>query len=219
MGHVLSEKIAIEMIKTVPAMLWVAFAVLVFLALRRAILPQIGRISSVKTAVFEASFAEKLLDEAAAKTDTGTPPSAAERRAAVSRLEHAVEALRGGRILWVDDNPNGNAPLIRLFRNLDMIVDTPNSTDEAMVHLRDRSYDLIITDMRRDTEVPAETAGMTLLGAMKERRIRLPVVVFAAAFDPRLGVDPAIFAYTNDFDDLVQYVIDVMERIQFGVIL
>ncbi|MEV4655550.1 response regulator [Micromonospora sp. NPDC049301] len=212
----MSQAVAVEVIKAVPAMLWVAFAALVYFTLRSALVPQLARLNSVKTPMLELGFAEQLLDEAAAKSEVGTPPSASERRAAVSRLQHAGEILREGRILWVDDNPSWNMPLIRLFRQLGMIVDTPRSTDEALADLQRRSYDLVLSDMRRDTEQPAETAGITLIEALERRGIHLPVVIAAAGFDPRLGVHPGIFAYTNAVDDLVHYVIDVMERIKFG---
>ncbi|MQA27639.1 MAG: response regulator, partial [Micromonosporaceae bacterium] len=147
----LSEAVMIELVRTVPAVLWVVFAALVFLVLRRAILPQLGRLSNVKTPVFEATFAEQMLDEAAARIRDGAPASARERRAAISRLEHAAHIVKRGRILWVDDNSDGNSALTHLFRRLGMTVDTARSTDEAMARLNERSYDLIITDMRRDT--------------------------------------------------------------------
>jgi len=209
--------IAVELVKTLPAVLWVGFATLVYLTLRRAIVPQMARLSSVKAPMLEIGFAEELLDQAAAKTETGSPPSASERRAAVSRLEHAAPMLRGRRILWVDDNPGRVQALTRLFRDLGMTVDMRTSTDEAIAQLQERSYDLIISDMRRGTEQPAETAGISLLDSLERRRVRLPVVIFAAVFDPSRGVHRGIFAYTNAPDELVQYVIDVMERVSFGI--
>jgi CheY-like chemotaxis protein len=215
----MSQMMAVEAIKVIPALLWVAFAVLVYLTLRRAIVPQLGRLSSLKTPVVELSFAEQLLDKAAASSEASAPPSASQRRAAVSRLEHAAEILQDGRILWVDDQPEWNMPLVQLFQQLGMIVDTAVSTDEALRDLQRWSYDLVITDMRRDNEDPAGTAGIALIDAIHQRGFRLPVVVYAAAFDPQLGVHPGIFAYTNAVDDLVHYVIDLMERIKFGIAL
>jgi hypothetical protein len=32
-------------------------------------------------------------------------------------------------------------------------------------------------------------------------------------------VNPAIFAYTNVADELIHYVIDIMERVKFGALL
>lgn len=210
------QTIVVEAIKVVPAVLWVVFAALVYLTLRRALLPQLGRLNSLKTPMLELGFAERLLDEAAAKSEVGTAPSASDRRAAVSRLQHAAELLGEGRILWVDDNPDWNMPLVRLFRQFGMVVDAAQSTEEALSGVRTRSYDLVITDMRRDTEQPAESAGVTLIDALERRGVRLPVIVYAVGFNPRLGVHPGIFAYTSTADDLVQYVIDIMERIKFG---
>ncbi|WP_174535858.1 response regulator [Micromonospora chalcea] len=215
----MSQTIAVELIKAVPGILWVAFAALVYLSLRNAIIPQIGRLHSVKTPMIEFGFAEQLLVEAAARSEASAPPSVSEQRAAVCRLQHAAEILKGGRILWVDDNPEWNLPLIQLFRQLGMTVDTSHSTDEAMSHLGSRSYDLILSDMRRDTERPAESAGITLLDALGRRGVRSPVIIASAGFDPQIGVHPGIVAYTNGVDDIVHHVIDVMERIKFGTAL
>jgi CheY-like chemotaxis protein len=212
----MSDTVAIEAVKTVPGVLWVAFALLVYLTLRRTMLPQLSRLSTVKTPMFEVSFAEQLLNEAAAKVQAGPKPSASDGRAAASRLEHAAEILKGGRILWVDDNPDWNEPLIRLFRELAMTVDTARSTDEALGNLRSRSYDLVISDMHRDTEQPSDRAGLTLIDALARQGTRLPVIIYAASFDPRRGVHPAIFACTDGVNSLVHYVIDLMERVKFG---
>jgi CheY-like chemotaxis protein len=215
----MSETVLIEAIKTVPGILWVIFAVIAFIALRGTILAKLGQAATFKASGVEFTFAERLLDEAAAKAETGPPPSAADRRAAVSRLEHAVDILNGGRILWVDDNPDWNRPLIDLFRQLKMTVDIARSTSEALPLARSRPYDLVITDMRRDTEQPAATAGITLIDKLRDYGVQAPIIVFAAGFDPNLGVHPAIFAYTVGADGLIHYVIDIMERIRFGTLL
>jgi hypothetical protein len=79
----MSQMMAVEAIKVIPALLWVAFAVLVYLTLRRAIVPQLGRLSSLKTPVVELSFAEQLLDKAAA-----------------SKRHHLQACDNGARLLW-----------------------------------------------------------------------------------------------------------------------
>jgi CheY-like chemotaxis protein len=211
------ETVLIEAVKTVPGILWVVFALIAFVALRRGILVKLGQVSNVKASGVEFTFAD-LLDQAAAKANTEQVPSAADRRSAVSRLEHAFDLLSDGRILWVDDNPEGNRPLIDLFRQLKMTVDIARSTSEAMSLARRRPYDLVITDMRRDTEQPAADAGMTLVNKLREYGVPAPIIVFAAGFDPSLGVHPAIFAYTNAADELVHFVIDIMERVKFGTL-
>jgi CheY-like chemotaxis protein len=210
----------IEAVRTVPGILWVVFALIAFTALRGPIAAKLGQVSNVKAPGVEFTFdaAERLLDEAAARADAEHVPSAADRRSAVSRLEHAFDLLRHGRLLWVDDNPDWNRPLIDLFRQLGMTVDIARSTSEALPLARSRAYDLVITDMRRDTEQPSSDAGITLINQLREYGISAPVIVFAARFDPNLGVHPAIFAYTNAADELVHFVIDIMERVRFGAL-
>jgi CheY-like chemotaxis protein len=213
-----SDTVLIEAVRTVPGILWAVFALIAFIALRGAIAAKLGQVSNVKAPGVEFTFAERLLDEAAAKADTEHAPSAADRRSAVSRLEHAFELLRDGRILWVDDNPDWNRPLVDLFRQLRMTVDIARSTSEALPLARSRAYDLVITDMRRDTEQPSANAGITIINQLHDHGVPAPVIVFAAHFDPSLGVHPAIFAYTNTADELVHFVIDIMERVRFGAL-
>ncbi|OLE21957.1 MAG: hypothetical protein AUG44_26040 [Actinobacteria bacterium 13_1_20CM_3_71_11] len=215
----MSETLLIETVKIAPGILWAIFALIAFVALRKTILTKLGEARNIKAAGVELTFATRLLDEVAAKADAGKAPSAADRRAAVSRLEHAVDILNGGRILWADDNPTWNQPLIDLFRQFKMTVDVARSTPEALPLARSRGYDLIITDMRRDTEQPSSNAGITLINQLREYGVHLPIIVFAASFDPTLGVHPAIFAYTNAADELIHYVIDVMERVKFGALI
>src|SRR5262245_25897898 len=227
----MSENMIIEIIHTAPAALWVLFALFAYLGLRSAIRPQLGRLSTVSAPGFEVKFAEQLLDAAhkqdAVGADAGTepdpdaagplpaPPTANERRAAVSRLEHATEFLQGGSILWVDDRPQSNASLMTLFRTVGMTVDSARSTSEALDLMQAGAYDLTITDRRRPEE--GSSAAYALVEAMAERGLKVPVILFTSRFDPRRGTPPGLFAYTSGGENLVQYVIDVMERIKFGV--
>jgi len=212
------DSVSTTLVKTIPAVLWVVFAALVYLTLRRALIPQFQRLSGFKAPGVELTFAERLLDEAVtaeADGQTAAPP-ASDRRAAVSRLEHALDIMRDGRILWVDDHPSSNASLTSLFTRVGMYVDSATSTTEALQRLASTSYDIVITDMRRATEEPSDKAGITLLTSMADRGIRLPVLMFTANFDPADGVHSGIFAYTRSADNAVQYVIDLMERVKFG---
>jgi len=134
-----------------------------------------------------------------------------------SRLEHALDSLRHGRILWVDDHPEWNRDLIRLFERHEMVVHAVRSTEEALARDRVGVYDLVITDMWRDTEHPSCAAGRTLMDALSRRRGRPPILIYAAGFDPKLGMHPAAFGYAKHANELVHLVIDVMERAKFGL--
>jgi CheY-like chemotaxis protein len=134
-----------------------------------------------------------------------------------SRLEHALESLRHGHILWVDDHPEWNSDLIRLFERYEMVVHVVRSTDEALARMRASTYHLVITDMWRDTEHPSCAAGRTLMDALSRQPGCPPIVIYAAQFDPKLGLHPAAFGYAKHANELVHLVIDVMERAKFGL--
>ena len=62
-----------------------------------------------------------------------------------------------------------------------MIIDLATSTDEAMDKLRQRPYDLVISDMGRP---PDPRAGYTLLDTMRQAGIHTPFVIYAGSRAP-----------------------------------
>lgn len=212
----MSEALWEKLIDAIPALAWVAFALVVYLTLRRPLVTQIlPRISTVKGLGVEFTLVQELLDKASeSKKDQPGPTVTVTQRAGVlQRLDHAVAYLKGGRILWVDDYPSGNRYLIDLFKEVGMTVNLALSTDDALKLLDHRSYDLVLSDISRDDD---DQAGIRMLDRFRERDIQLPVVIYTLWFDPRRGVDPMIFAHTTRVDAVVHYVIDIMERISFA---
>ncbi|MFB9525128.1 response regulator [Nonomuraea roseola] len=215
----MSEALWGKLIDMVPAVLWVVFAFVVYLGLRKPLreaLPRMTRIGALGVVEVEFTEVERLLTkavESSSQEETEPLVSRADRQAVIRRLDHAAVYLKGGRILWVDDLPGGNSYLTALFRQLGMVVDEVTSTDEALAHLNRNAYDLVISDIHREMD---GQAGIKMLHTFRARGINLPVVIHAARFDPTLGVDPMIFGGTNRVDDVVHYVIDVMERVRLG---
>lgn len=213
----MSEALWGKLIDMIPGVLWIVFAFVVYIGIRKPLrdaMPRMTRIGALGVEV-EFTEVERLLTKAA-ESDPGNaeaPVSRADRRAVIRRLDHSAIYLKGGRILWVDDIPENNAYLSALFRELGMVVDEATSTDEALNLLDRHAYDLVISDIARGTD---EQSGMKMLQAFRNRGISLPVIIHAARFDPRLGVDPMIFGGTNRIDEVVQFVIDIMERVRLG---
>lgn len=206
------EAIWVKLIGTLPSILWVVFATVVYLSLRGTIIQGlVPRVTALRTLGVEVEIAGQLIDQAAEQSDTTVTPAA--KHGVLSRLEHAAETLSGGKILWVDDHPEHNAALIRLFRSVDMRVDTVHSTGEARVALGHGSYDIILSDMERHGD---SQAGIEMLRELERMVIGLPVLIHAVNFDSELGVDRRIFAGTNKPVEIVHYVIDLMERARFG---
>ncbi|PZG41996.1 multidrug DMT transporter permease [Spongiactinospora gelatinilytica] len=175
----------------------------------------LSRMSENRALGIEIEFreVERLLAKAVDNGDQETLEpqiSGADRQAVIKRVDHAAAYLRGGRMLWVDDLPRNNIYLKELFRQLGMVVDSATSTGEAMACLDHHKYDLVISDIYRESD---PQAGIKMLHEFRTRGISLPVIIHAARFDPTLGVDPMIFGGTNRIDEVVHYVIDVMERV------
>jgi CheY-like chemotaxis protein len=129
---------------------------------------------------------------------------------AATKLALSADVLQGGAILWVDDHPEWNEPLIRLFRTAGITVDPVASTDEAVRALQRGSYDLVITDMRREREPDGDTAGTRFLDQMVASGVPTPAVIFTG--DPifHTTVHPRVVTVTNSPEILVDAVVDVV---------
>ncbi|WP_102107252.1 response regulator [Oceaniglobus roseus] len=95
------------------------------------------------------------------------------------------------RILWVDDEPSGNAALIAAFQAEGLEVELVRTTREAIAQLwaePDR-FAVVITDQGRLEELGTYVpdAGTRLLKQMQGADIRVPTVVYTSARGVRQG--------------------------------
>ena len=75
---------------------------------------------------------------------------------------------RSAAILWIDDNPGYNVHEAAAFRHIGLKVDQVTSNEAAQRALRAGSYDLVISDIRRDNE--DETAGLRVPELLQSSR-------------------------------------------------
>ncbi|WP_335987289.1 response regulator [Glycomyces sp. MUSA5-2] len=129
---------------------------------------------------------------------------------AAARLALATDLLNGGAILWVDDHPEWNEALIRLFRSAGIRVDTAVSTDDAMSDLARDSYDLVISDLGRPNEPDGGNAGVNLVDRMVTAGIPTPVAIFSDVPAVRALSHPRIAVSTNIPEELVDTVVDIV---------
>ncbi|MGW6612524.1 response regulator [Streptomyces erythrochromogenes] len=198
----------------VKAFVWPAVVLYVLLRYRKEIGDVIRRLKGLQTAAVSFEFAEEartLLDQASAATKTPVPASV--RHGVLRRLEHAKDLLQGGKVLWVDDHPKGNASLVQLFQSIGMDVDEAISTDEALGLLQRHSYDLILSDIGRGDD---GQAGIRMMEDLDRLGIDTPVVIYTMGFDYERGFPRRAFAVTEVPDEVVHYVIDLMERVRLG---
>ncbi|MEU5873327.1 response regulator [Glycomyces sp. NPDC047369] len=126
---------------------------------------------------------------------------------AAIRLVFSADLLNGGAILWVDDRPEWNETLIRLFRTTGITVDTALSSDEAMNLLGGRKYDLVITDLGRPD---GDFAGVALLDRMVAAGIPTPAAMFTSSPNSRASLHPRAAVITDNPERLVDTVIDIV---------
>lgn len=129
---------------------------------------------------------------------------------AATRLSLSTDLLQGGAILWVDDHPEWNESLARLFRTAGVKVDTVESTEAALRAMATAPYDLVITDMRREEEPAGETAGMVLLDRMVAAGVPTPAVFFSGPASVSAALHPRVAAATNSPEELVNCVVDIV---------
>ncbi|TWO72537.1 TIR domain-containing protein [Caenimonas sedimenti] len=112
----------------------------------------------------------------------GQPPMDA---SAVDALRHQARVLVDvpdqRRILWVDDQPQGNRHEAAALAKLQIEVVQVLSTDDAMDRLQEdaEAFDLVISDWERAGEPPE--AGLRLFTRMRDAGLAVPVVYYHGA--------------------------------------
>jgi CheY-like chemotaxis protein len=117
------------------------------------------------------------------KPDAQTAPADIERsmRQITDTIIHAPQSERGSSILWVDDIPSNNRFERESLEAFGFTVSISTSTDDAIDKVRDRRYDVIISDMGRP---PDNQAGYTLLKKLRDDGIGTPYIIYAGSNRP-----------------------------------
>ena len=80
-------------------------------------------------------------------------------------------------ILVVDDDQGAQSALIQVLRREKYVADGTSCAREALEKLSEKSYDLVITDIR----MPGEIDGLGLVHWIRENRPNLPVIITSGA--------------------------------------
>ncbi len=140
-------------------------------------------------------------DEALPEDITSNP---ALRRALAART-----ALRGARILWVDDHPEWIEWERKMLERLEVEVTTVPSTGRALEQLREDPYDLILSDIARESRADEGAAAIPALLSVAPDT---PVIFYVGTVDEGRGPPPGSAGITNRPDELLHLVLDVLER-------
>jgi CheY-like chemotaxis protein len=220
-----------ELLGGIAAALWVVLALAVFLALRRPLAKRISEATKIGLGPTGVSmeFAERKLEEAVKVSEEPQREiSQVAKRTVLDRLKRNADLLARARVLWVDDHPENNTPLIELLRQFGARVETPRSNDQALALLRESRYDVIISDVGRDDEGPnSDLKGVELAEAVFSQWGQR-VLLFTLRFDPtqlpgasdakRLAIARRVadttFGRTNRYDEALHLILDLLEREQ-----
>ena len=124
------------------------------------------------------------------------------------RAELVGNVLRGARVLWVDDHPENNAWERELLRSLGVVIVSVESTRSAVASLRAESFDVMISDIRRDSE-PVD--GIDGAMQIRDATPTLPIVFYIQDVTSRQIPEPAS-GLTNEPNELLHLLLDRLER-------
>lgn len=138
-----------------------------------------------------AAAADPLLDAVLASTDIGILTAQRARNCpdpdAVTLRGQAMALLSIDhlpRVLWVDDQPEGNQHETDMLARLQIELVQVRSTDEALALLQHdkEGFDLVVSDWNRRGE--RADAGLRLQQAMRHLGLALPLVIYHGEFEP-----------------------------------
>jgi CheY-like chemotaxis protein len=156
----------------------------------------------------------------------GTRPTASRAQTdaivnAVSRATNPVIAQRiaGAKLLWVDDRPENNIYPRRAMEAVGIQITLCKSTEDALEKVHSHTYDVIISDMGRqspDPQAPYDNrAGYTLLDKLRDQHNFTPFIIYAGSSSPEHQAETKRhggFGTTHNPQVLFQMVIDAIQQ-------
>jgi len=190
--------LALKRPEVVPQAIDHVFYLLLGAAVIIALAP-LERLTSIKVGKVELALAEPQVQGAISAL--GLQEVADEElRKVLERRPEDLTAIRGSRVLWVDDYPHKLVSLRRLFRSLGVrVVAAPSSGRALELLAEDNDYDLLVTDVQRtdfpEREEGAEPLhdGVNLIVHLRRSHPdpvlrNLPVLFYAAYPEPSLSL-------------------------------
>jgi len=197
----------IEVLKALPAILWVGVAVLVVVLFRKPILARLPALSSIELPGGVKAQFDAAISEASASRNETLPP---DRRSRLERrIERDADVLRAARLLWVDDDHRTTEPERAALAALGVMVETVASSDAAYERLDQSRFDAALSDMARGAD---NEAGAVFAKILHGRHPSIPVILYVGRVDESRGTPPFVFGIADRPDQLIHLVIDALER-------
>lgn len=213
---VLTDKLLLELIKNLPAILWFLLAFVVVLLfykpIRHELLPNL---SGFKAMGVEFSFVKNSITKAIALAEKSeqwqvTIPDEDEKRV-LDRVKRHLPLFQDVRVLWIDDNLDSLRNERKMLERLQVDIDLALNDAEAQKFLRSGKYDLILSDIARGND---STAGLKFLQEYGKTKRRVPFIFYIGTLSPDKGVPAYAFGITNRPDELLHLMLDALERVK-----
>jgi hypothetical protein len=207
-----------ELIQVIPGVLWALVALLALFLFHKQIRALLGQVQSARLPgnvelkfrpAFQGAVEKAWKERSLPESELGLAPDKALRL--LDRARRNADAVVGARVLWVDNDPQGNAWEREAMDALEISVTTVLSTEEAEFFLERGRVDLVISDMTRpDEEVDERPAGYKLRDAMHRHGVTAPLIFYILELDLDRTAPERTFAMTNRPDELLDYVMDAL---------
>lgn len=178
---------------------------------------------TLKGAGFEASAKRQTAEAAGAlvaatlvRSGNDSPDKIArDTKAAANAVTESV-TLRTARwatrasVLWVDDQPDNNIHERAALEAVGLSIGLAAATDDALAKLRERHFDVVISDMGRPGD---PRAGYTLLDELRKAGEQVPFVIYAGSSSEQHRAEAkqhGALDSTNRPDELFRLVLGVL---------
>jgi hypothetical protein len=127
------------------------------------------------------------------------------------RVARLSELTRGTRLLLVNDLPRQMQAPVKLFEEIGIIVRIAITSEQALNLLTVEHFDVIVSDMARGS---TQDEGLRFLAAARKAGIDHPTIFTVGRYEPGRGTPPYAFGITNRVDELLNLVLDAIERVR-----
>ena len=150
---------------------------------------------------------ESRLDKATKKRNLILPISV--KDVLYERLSYVKDREIVLNIIWIDDNPGNNYYESWILKKVGFSIDIAKSSREAFQLLKEKQYDLILTDVGRDGK---RTEGYEFHLKLIDEKIDIPLIFYTSFVDRSKGVPPYAFGIADLPNELLHLIVDVVQR-------
>ena len=214
----------LQVIDRLPSLLLVLFVIALVSWNYRRLDAFLERVSGVKAFGFEmelglnqdlaraaASFDGVRITKTFKGGDQTVTVSKDDRARVLKRAAASIAAIRGQKVLWLDDRPENNSDEIDLLQKLGIDVTCVTTDASALEVLRNASpeFDIMLSDIDR---AGSDRAGVDFLQTLRKENLGIPVIFYVSKLDIGRPNPATSFGITNRPDELLHLIIDAFER-------